>query len=173
MNGSKHILVTGLPGVGKTTLVVRVATELEEFHPAGFYTVEMRERGQRKGFELVSLNGHRALLSHVDIRSSHRVGRYGVDVEGFDQFLGMIAWADPDTGILVIDEIGKMECFSARFRALVRRALDSNTPVLATIALRGGGLIAEAKNHKDAELLKITQRNRDELADVIIKRLVS
>ena len=136
----------------------------------GFYTAEIRERGARKGFELVSLDGRRGLLSHVDISGPHRVGKYGVDVEGFDRFLDTIQWPGPGAGLVMIDEIGKMECFSQRFRALVRRILDSGTRVLATVAHQGSGLIAEVKQRPDVELLGLTTRNRDSVADEIVRR---
>jgi nucleoside-triphosphatase len=169
--GSYRILVTGLPGVGKTTLVRRVAGELARLRPVGFYTAEMREGGVRKGFELVSLEGGRGMLSHVDIRSRRRVGRYGVDTQGFDRFLDTIQWQGPGVGLVVIDEIGKMECFSEKFRALVGRLLDSGTPLLATVARKGSGLIAEVKGRPDVELLELTMRNRDSMAGEILERL--
>jgi nucleoside-triphosphatase len=136
----------------------------------GFYSAEIREGGVRKGFELVGLDGERGLLAHVDIRSRQRVGKYGVDVQGFGRFLDTIQWHGPDVGLVVIDEIGKMECFSEKFRALVRRILDSNTPVLATVARRGSGLIAEVKQRPDVELLELTTRNRDALGAEIVRR---
>ena len=67
--------MTGLPGVGKTTLIKKISEALEVFRPAGFYTEEIREKGLRKGFALVSLDGRRGMLSHIDLRSSHRVGK--------------------------------------------------------------------------------------------------
>ena len=85
-----NLLVTGLPGVGKTTLIKRISEELKHLHPIGFYTSEIREGGIRKGFELISLDGRKRLLSHVDIKSSHRVGKYKVDVTGFERFLNGI-----------------------------------------------------------------------------------
>ena len=51
----KNLLITGLPGVGKTTLIKKVWEELRHLHPVGFYTAEIREEVLRKGFELVSL----------------------------------------------------------------------------------------------------------------------
>ena len=172
MGGSSvlHILVTGMPGVGKTTLVRKITTDLRDLGPVGFYTAEIRERGVRTGFELASLDGGRGLLSHVDVRSRCRVGKYGVDVEGFDRFLGTIPWFGHDVGLVVIDEIGKMECFSRKFQALIRRILDSDTPVLATVARKGSGLIAEVKQRPDVELLEMTADAREVLAGEIVRR---
>jgi nucleoside-triphosphatase len=136
----------------------------------GFYTAEIRERGTRKGFELVGFDGRRGVLSHVDNPGSRRVGKYGVDVEGFERFLDNIRWTGPDTGLVVIDEIGKMECFSGKFQALVRRILDGDTPVIATVALKGSGLIAEVKRRTDVELIELTTKNRGSLAGEIAGR---
>ncbi|MCK4690591.1 MAG: AAA family ATPase, partial [Desulfuromonadales bacterium] len=53
----RHILLTGPPGCGKTTLLKRLADELRMLHPLGFYTEEIRQQGRRQGFRLVGLNG--------------------------------------------------------------------------------------------------------------------
>jgi nucleoside-triphosphatase len=118
----------------------------------------------------VSLDDRRGIPAHVDIRSRQRVGRYGVDVEGFDRSLDNIQWHEPNAGLVVIDEIGKMECFSERFRALVRRILDWDICLLATVARRGGGLIAEVKQRPNVEVLELTTRNRDLLAGEVARR---
>jgi len=161
-------LITGFPGIGKTTLVKRVSGELREFHPVGFYTSEIREGGIRKGFELVSLDGRRGLLSHVRIKTPYRVGRYGVDVIAFEGFLGTLPFLDPSTSLVVIDEIGKMECFSPRFTWLVRELLDSGKVLIATVALKGGGLIEEVKKRKDVLTFLMTEENRDSLVPEIV-----
>jgi nucleoside-triphosphatase len=163
VRAKKNILITGLPGIGKTTAVIRLAEELKDLGPAGFYTAEIRESGVRQGFELVGLDGRRGLLSHVDIKSTYRVGRYGVALGSFEIFLDSLALADPKTQVVIIDEIGKMECLSPKFKAVVRDVLDSEKPVIATIALKGMGFIAEVKNRVDIKLVEMTAGNRDAL----------
>ena len=80
-------LITGTPGVGKTTLVQNIIQRMRSANISGFYTTEIRSRGSRKGFELVGLNGERGILAHVNINSPHHVGKYRVDTNGFEEFL--------------------------------------------------------------------------------------
>jgi len=159
----KNLLITGLPGVGKTTLIKKLSEALKHLHPVGFYTEEIREGGVRKGFELISLEGKKALLSHKEIRSPYQVGHYKVDIQGFEDFLISISFSNPSTRLIIIDEIGKMECLSDRFKKLLNETLDSEKWVIATIALKGSGLIAEVKKRKDVKLFEITRKNRDSL----------
>jgi len=158
--GQKNILITGLPGIGKTTAIKKLAEGLKELGPEGFYTAEIREGAERQGFELIGLDGSRGLLSHVGIKSNYRVGRYGVALGDFEKFLDALMLARPKTRVIIIDEIGKMECLSQRFKAVVRSVLDSETPVIATVALKGAGFIAEVKNRGDIKLLEMTAGNR-------------
>jgi nucleoside-triphosphatase len=159
----KSLLITGLPGVGKTTLIIKLSEALKHLHPVGFYTAEIREGGVRKGFELISLEGKKALLSHEEIRSPYQVGHYKVDIQGFEDFLISISFSNPLTRLIIIDEIGKMECLSDRFKKLLNETLDSEKWVIATIALKGSGLIAEVKEREDVQLFEITKKNRDSL----------
>jgi nucleoside-triphosphatase len=167
----KNILVSGLPGVGKTTLVRKLVEELKQFRPVGFYTEEIREEGTRKGFKLNSLDGRKGLLSHTDIQSPRRVGKYKVDVKGFEAFLGSVPLLHPSTRLIVIDEIGKMECFSDQFKSLLKEILDSEKWVIATIAVKGSGIIEAIKKRKDVKVFEITQRNRDSLLSDILTEI--
>ncbi len=127
-------LLTGTPGTGKTSIIKQAIAGLGE-SAGGFYTEEIRERGRREGFRWHRLDGRTGVLAHIDIRGKYRVGKYGVDIESFDR--EAVPVLDPDaTGVdlFVIDEIGRMECFSERFVEAVRRLLDSDKSVLATSA---------------------------------------
>jgi nucleoside-triphosphatase len=169
MDSNKNILITGLPGVGKTTLIRQIADELKHMHPIGFYTTEIREGGIRKGFELISLDGRKSLLSHVDIKSPYHVSKYGIDMNRFEDFLDSILFSDPATRLIIIDEIGKMECFSDKFTELLQEVLDSEKIVIATIALKGRGIIAEVKKRPDIQLFEITLMNRETLLSNILQ----
>jgi nucleoside-triphosphatase len=167
----KNLLITGLPGVGKTMLIRRLCEALKNFHPVGFYTAEIREGGMRKGFELVNFEGKRRVLSHVNIKSRYRVGRYEVDVSGFEDFLEGISFFDPSSQMVMVDEIGKMECLSTQFDRMMKEVLDSEKWVIATIALKGSGLITEVKQRQDIKLYQITPSNRDVLVSEIVKEI--
>ena len=157
--------------MGKTTLVQKIIDRMRSVNMAGFYTAEIRSKGSRLGFELHGLNGKRRTLAHVDIDSQHRVGKYRVNTGGFEEFLETLDLLNPDIELIVIDEIGKMELFSNRFRSLVRDVLNSDKQVLASIALEGKGFIREIKQRSDIYLLEVTRSNRDHLPEAMLEGL--
>jgi len=89
-------------------------------------------------------------------------GRYGVDVESFEAIVRAELDKPPtQVDLCIVDEIGKMECLSRLFTEAVTRVLDSPVPVLATIAAKGVGFIAEVKSRLDVEIVTVTAANRD------------
>jgi len=162
------ILLTGLPGCGKTTTVMKIVANLETKRIAGFYTQEIREGNIRKGFSWTSLEGATGTLAHVNTKSSNKVGKYGVDVAGFEKsVVPILDIENSDTELFIIDEIGKMECFSKKFVNTIRSLFSSNKSVLATVAKKGKGLISEVKSYPDTKLFKLTIQNRDKIIDEI------
>jgi nucleoside-triphosphatase len=169
---TKNILLTGSPGCGKTSVIQAVVAQLRDVPLAGFFTREIRKKGQRIGFEAVGLRGNRCVLARVGSSTRYRVGRYGVEVEEFELLLGEeLENLNKDVRAFVIDEIGKMECFSPRFVKVVRHLLDGSRPVLATIALKATGFIAEVKSRDDRELITVSMKNRNDLPATIAGEL--
>jgi nucleoside-triphosphatase len=136
-----HFLVTGKPGCGKTTFVKNLLPGFSSLSPTGFYPEEVREGKTRVGFRLVSLDGRISLLAHIGFRSGYHVGKYGVDRVEFESFLGTISFQD--ASLVVIDEIGKMECISEHFCRMIEELLSSEKCLLATIAEKGTPFIED------------------------------
>lgn len=168
-----NLLLMGLPGCGKTTLVRRVIEQLRDVRIAGFYTQELRGSDERRvGFAAIVLNGGSTTLASVRSKSRNRVGKYGVELQGFEELIrDELQRPNEDVDLFVVDEIGKMECFSPMFVALTQQLLDGGTPVLATVAMKGGSFIRQVKERNDIELLAVTPGNRDDLVGVLSQRI--
>lgn len=156
------LLVTGRPSVGKTTVIRRVADLLGAERLRGFYTEEIREGVERRGFRLIGFDGTTRVIAHVELPKSRQVGKYGVDVGAIDEAVALLQ-PDPTARVYLVDEIGRMECLSQRFVAGMRVLLSADGPVIATVAARGGGFTAEVKCRPECELWQVTHANRDEL----------
>lgn len=169
---SAKILLTGLPGCGKTTAIMKIIASLECEKVAGFYTQEIRDNNHRKGFRWKRLDGAAGILAHVDIKGRFKIGKYGVDVADFEKAVVPFLDAErTDAKLFFIDEIGKMECFSEKFVAAARRLFASDKSVLATVARKGAGFISEVKNYPGTQLFKLTRENRDKTIDEILQLL--
>ena len=157
------VLLTGRPGCGKTTLIKRVVNELAS--PAGgFYTEEIRQRGQRVGFKIITLAGEEAVLAHIDFNAKQRVGKYGLDLHALESIsTEAICIAVRTRQLVVIDEIGPMEIRSRIFCDVVNEALDSGEPILGTITVRSFPFTNRIKNRPDVTLIEVRPKNREQL----------
>ena len=159
---TKKILLTGRPGCGKTTLVKRVVAKLA-LPTCGFYTEEIRKRGERVGFKIVTLDGEEAVLAHVDFRT-RRVGKYGLDLSGLETIgVEAVRRAVRARQLVVADEIGPMELRSDIFRDAITETFDSRTPILATVTARPFQFTEAIKMRRDVILIEVRRDNRDQL----------
>lgn len=182
----KFFLVTGPPGVGKTTLIIRALESLKASNPdfklQGFYTREIREGSERVGFEVVTLDGRKAPLATTSSSSSPAcfrwptVGKYIVDVASFESLALPELQVREDTDLFIIDEVGKMELYSSSFFPAVLKVLESNIPILASVPIPKSGRdipgVARLKNHPGASIFTLTTSNRDGVKDQIYSQLI-
>jgi nucleoside-triphosphatase len=173
---STRILLEGRPGSGKTTLARRIVAGLRErdIPVTGFTTEEIREAGTRVGFAIETVEGERGTLAHVDFAGPPRVGKYGVDLDELERLAlpALQASEASDEQLVVIDELGKMELASERFRAAVDELLASRANVVATVHVFRHPFTDALKARADVERLQVTSANRDDLARLLVRKLV-
>jgi len=165
------ILLTGRPGVGKTTVIMKVAEGFRG-RAGGFYTEEIRKGNLREGFRIRTLDGRDEILAHVSRPGPFRVGRYGVDVDAFDEIaIPSLERALERQELIIIDEVGKMELFSRRFRSLVHRILGSDKKILGVIHQRTDPFTQRIRQLPAVEILAVTETNRNVLPSLILDKL--
>ncbi|KAK6182935.1 hypothetical protein SNE40_010507 [Patella caerulea] len=181
---TKHILLTGPPGIGKTTLINKIYDALRStgIECQGFYTEEIRSGGRRTGFDVVTLCGNRGPLARISEREGfpssnrreYKVGQYSVQIQSFEQTaLPSIQKKSGDNKcVFVIDEIGKMELFSQTFVQSVKSIFDKpNSTILATIPIARGKplpFVEELRHRSDTLVFTISQNNRDSILQDIV-----
>ena len=161
-------LLTGRPGMGKTSLIKQAVARMAG-KAGGFYTEEIRSQGVRQGFRLVTLAGQTTILAHIDIHSQYRVSKYGVNIDSLDR-VGVPALheAAEQGDLVVIDEIGKMELFSANFRETVLQIIDSGKRVLGTIILNPNPWADAIKRHPQVKLITVTRDNHPQILSELL-----
>jgi nucleoside-triphosphatase len=168
-----RLLIEARPGAGKTTAIGRLADRLREggVPLSGFLTRELRERGRRVGFEIETFTGERGLLAHVDIKGPPRVSRYGVDVEQFERLALPELEAPSSDAVVLIDEIGKMELASERFREAVGGLFERPVQIVATVHTARHPFTDELKRRPGVTTVRLTRANRDRLPEELAERV--
>ena len=167
----KNIFITGLPGCGKTTLIKQILKELK-IPARGFFTEEIRKGGERIGFKIVTLQGKEGILAEKGIKSSFRVSKYGVILRDLEEIgVKEIEEGLKENAILVVDEVGKMELFSKKFKETILKALDSKNKVLGTIMLKENLFCDKIKKRLDTKVFYLKRENFQEVKEKIKKLL--
>jgi len=169
------ILLTGRPGVGKTTVVNRVYEHYSKngFKIEGLTTREVREGGARTGFMITDLSsGQEGWLAKKNLPAGPRVGSYVVVSDDLEK-IGVAALERSMKGaadLVIVDEIGPMEMTSPSFRNSISRVLNGYRAVVATVKF--GSRYPEVETILRKSLhWEITKENRESIYRRTIRQL--
>ncbi len=165
--------VTGHPGVGKTTLVLRVM-ERVPLKCGGMITKEIRKIGRRVGFSVHDvLTGKEGVLAHIHLERGPRLGRYRINLRDLDEIgAAAIERALAECDLIVVDEVGPMELHSERFIRAVERALESDKHLLVTVHRASNHHLAYRIRHEVDHFFRLTATKRDRITEEIVGLLI-
>lgn len=167
---AKNVFVTGPPRCGKSTLIEKLIRQIDR-PMGGFFTRQIQEGERRTGFSIITLDGRQGVLAHENVKSRFRVGKYRVNMKDIDRIAVPSMLPTDPVAVVVIDEVGKMECFSLPFKETLIKVLDSDHPVLGSIALKGDRFIQSIKARNDVLLVSLNVKNRD--SEALHEKLLS
>ena len=170
----KKFFILGAPGVGKTTLVEYLfkflKNNLYSFDFSGFLTIEIREGNERKGFKIRVLNStmetllaiRKDLIHPKEIKGNPFVGKYIVKIENLEKVVEKLEKeSEKENAFFIIDEIGKMEICSLKFRKFVEKLLISPVYLLATVGKGEDPFLKRVRDFEPAFLCEVTKENRN------------
>ena len=101
------------------------------------------------------------MLAHKNIKGRRRVGNYGVNIDDIDHIAVPSMIPTQPGEIVVIDEIGKMECMSPLFTKTLLEILNSQHRVIGSIGQKGTRFMQEIKQRDNIVLIRISEETRN------------
>jgi len=159
----QNVFIAGAPGIGKTRLIYRLYRDLSPLLIRGFHKEAIHENEVLKGYRISTFNFEELILAHVHIEGPELYGNFGLNLDGFKKIISTQLDISGHVELFLMDEVGPMECTSEEFRHKFIEILDSEIPVIASLASIDILGVLKIKNRKDISLLKMTHRNRDSM----------
>jgi nucleoside-triphosphatase THEP1 len=165
------IYISGCAKSGKTTLVQNILPHLGE-KVCGFYTKEVLENGRRKGFAVITSEGKEKMFASKEIQDVNepmikppvpRVGKYYVNIDILDDMLKDTFAKRHKECVYLIDEIGKMELLSDRFRRIIDGLISKNVNLIATIGKIDKKLKRKISAGEDKKTFHLNPANREDI----------
>ncbi|TFH01517.1 MAG: hypothetical protein E4H13_04670 [Calditrichales bacterium] len=164
----QNVLIAGAPGIGKTTLISRLYRDLTPLLVRGFYKEALHENQVIKGYHLRTFNFQELVYAHIHLEGPDRFGEFGLNKDGLDHLVTRELSTKSGTELFLIDEIGLMECQSVRFCRHIIEAMNSDIPLIATLASIDVLDVLDVKDRKDITLLKMNQKNKNSLWKTVL-----
>jgi nucleoside-triphosphatase len=177
MTMSRILILTGAPGVGKTTVLSKTAEALKKkgVSVGGMVTHEVREANVRVGFEILDLTSAKhGWLAQVK-GDGPQVGKYHVNLCDLDKIgTAAITQALEKNTVVAVDEVGPMELYSPKFKQAIVQALESKKVLLMVVHGKAKDpLVTQIKRRADAEIFNVTFGNREMLPEKLTKRILN
>lgn len=173
-NSKNTFLLTGKPRMGKTTMIKKLINVLGTDLCGGFYTEEITDSHDRIGFRCVSVHGESVEIANVESVSTTRIGRYGIDIEKFENFaIKILQDAVSTKKKIVIDEIGFMQMLSTSFQKIVSDIVSDHPIVLGTIPVDSHPQIDKIKHLKEVKIISLNEFTRDVIPEFLVKDILS
>lgn len=164
----KKVALTGPPGCGKTTLIKNILSRTS-VTARGFITEELKENDRRVGFLARSLSNKKTILAQKGIKTEKRLGSYGLFLKDFENLiLPDIFPPYIKDELIIVDEIGKMECFSKLFCRLVEEIIGSDTQLLATLGLQNHPFLNKIRQNSDIMIYEVSLENKEDILKKVL-----
>jgi nucleoside-triphosphatase len=159
----QNVLIAGAPGIGKTKLINHLYRDLNSLLIHGFHKEAIKENEVLKGYRIITFNYQELILAHVHIEGPDRYQDFGLNLDGFEKIVESEFVVSDPVELFMLDEVGPMECISKTFRHKFIEILDSEIPVIATLASIDLLGVLDLKKRKDISLLTMNHNNRDSM----------
>ena len=169
------IVLTGAPGVGKTTAVIRVARALKErgVKVGGIVSRELRINNMRVGFEFIDLTTNdRTVLASIT-GNGPKVGKYFVNVAGCRFAAERLTNAVRNSDVIICDEIGPMELKSREFIDSVKNLLEVDKKVIVVVHQKLQHLLTDEFRNKSSLLINLDLENREKANEILLDKLIA
>lgn len=169
------IVLTGAPGVGKTTAVIRVARALKErgVKVGGIVSRELRINNMRVGFEFIDLTSNdRSVLASIT-GNGPKVGKYFVNIAGCRFAAERLTNAVRNSDVIICDEIGPMELKSKEFIDSVKNLLEVDKKVIVVVHQKLQHPLTDEFRNKSSLLINLDLKNREKVNEILLDRLIA